>query len=64
MREHGILKRVLLAYDEIILRIRAKQDFPLQAVTDTATIILTLRSQSVHAAMNFVAFWSLGSRIC
>jgi hemerythrin-like domain-containing protein len=39
MREHGILKRVLLAYDEIIRRIRAKQDFPPQAVTDGGTII-------------------------
>lgn len=39
MREHGILKRVLLAYDEIIRRIRAGQDFPPQAVTDGATII-------------------------
>jgi hemerythrin-like domain-containing protein len=39
MREHGILKRVLLAYEEIIRRIRSKQDFPPQAVTDGATII-------------------------
>jgi hemerythrin-like domain-containing protein len=39
MREHGILKRVLLAYDEIIRRIRAKQDFPPNAVTEGATII-------------------------
>ncbi|PYY18155.1 MAG: hypothetical protein DMG61_01015 [Acidobacteria bacterium] len=39
MREHGILKRVLLAYDEIIRRIRSNQDFPPQAVTDGATII-------------------------
>src|SRR5215469_4573196 len=39
MREHGILKRVLLAYDEIIRRIRVKQDFPSQAVIDGATII-------------------------
>src|SRR5690242_19370689 len=39
MREHGILKRVLLAYDEIIRRIRSRQDFPPQAVTDGATII-------------------------
>jgi len=39
MREHGILKRVLLAYDEIIRRIQTKQDFPPQAVTDAATII-------------------------
>jgi hemerythrin-like domain-containing protein len=39
MREHGILKRVLLAYDELIRRIEAKQDFPPQAVLDAATII-------------------------
>ena len=39
MREHGILKRVLLAYDKIIRRIRARQDFPPQSVTDGATII-------------------------
>ena len=28
MRQHGILKRVLLMYDEVIRRIDAKQDFP------------------------------------
>src|SRR5579871_2584056 len=39
MREHGILKRVLLAYDEIVRRIRAREDFPPTAVTDGATII-------------------------
>ena len=39
MREHGILKRVLLCYDEVIRRIRAKQYFPPQAVTDGANII-------------------------
>jgi hemerythrin-like domain-containing protein len=39
MREHGVLKRVLLVYDEVIRRIQAKRDFPPQAVTDAATII-------------------------
>jgi hemerythrin-like domain-containing protein len=39
MREHGILKRVLLAYDEIIRRIRSNQDFPAQTVMDGANII-------------------------
>jgi hemerythrin-like domain-containing protein len=39
MREHGILKRVLLVYDEIIRRIRGTQDFPPQAVIGGATII-------------------------
>ncbi len=39
MREHGILKRVLLAYDEVTRRIRAKQDFPPSAVTDSANIV-------------------------
>lgn len=39
MREHGILKRVLLAYDEIVRRIEAGQDFPPQTVIDGATIV-------------------------
>ena len=39
MREHGILKRVLLVYDEIIRRIRSNRDFSPKAVTDGATII-------------------------
>jgi hemerythrin-like domain-containing protein len=39
MREHGILKRVLLAYAEVVRRIQAGQDFPPQAVVDGATII-------------------------
>ena len=39
MREHGILKRVLLIYDEVIRRIDTRQDFPLQTVTDSANII-------------------------
>lgn len=39
MREHGILKRVLLMYDEVIRRIDAKQDFPRQTVIDSAEII-------------------------
>ena len=39
MREHGILKRVMLCYEEVIRRIRGRQDFPPQAVTDGATII-------------------------
>jgi hemerythrin-like domain-containing protein len=39
MREHGILKRILLVYEEIIRRVRAQQDFSPQAVTDAATVI-------------------------
>lgn len=39
MREHGILKRVLLCYDEVIRRIRDKRDFPPEAVTNGAMII-------------------------
>jgi hemerythrin-like domain-containing protein len=41
MREHGVLKRVLLVYDEAIRRIDAKQDLPPDAVRDSATIIRT-----------------------
>jgi hemerythrin-like domain-containing protein len=39
MREHGILKRVLVIYDEVIRRIDAKEDFPAQTVVDSALII-------------------------
>ena len=39
MREHGILKRVLLIYDEVARRIDAKEDFPPQTVIDSAEII-------------------------
>jgi hypothetical protein len=39
MREHGVLKRVLLIYDEVLRRIDAKQDFPPEALADAARII-------------------------
>ena len=39
MREHGIVRRVLLMYDEVIRRIDAKQDFPLQTAIDSVQII-------------------------
>jgi hemerythrin-like domain-containing protein len=39
MREHGILKRVLFAYAEIIHRIQTGQEFSPQTVIDGATII-------------------------
>src|SRR5579863_9699271 len=39
MRQHGILKRVLLMYDEVIRRIDARQDFPTQTVIDSAQIV-------------------------
>jgi len=39
MREHGVLKRVLLAYREITRRLGARQDFPPEALADAARII-------------------------
>lgn len=39
MREHGILRRVLLIYDEVARRIDARQDFPQLTVIDSADII-------------------------
>ena len=41
MREHGVLKRVLLVYDEAIRRIDGKKDFPVDAVKNGADIIRT-----------------------
>jgi hemerythrin-like domain-containing protein len=39
MREHGVLKRVLLIYAEAIRRIEAKQELPPEPVMDSAKII-------------------------
>ncbi|HEY7089747.1 MAG TPA: hemerythrin domain-containing protein [Tepidisphaeraceae bacterium] len=41
MREHGVLKRVLLVYGEAIRRIDSNQDLPPEAVADSANIIRT-----------------------
>lgn len=39
MREHGILNRLLLVYQEIAKRIEHKQDFPVTALTQSVQII-------------------------
>jgi hemerythrin-like domain-containing protein len=39
MREHGVLKPVLLIYDEALRRLDAKEDFPPEALADAAGII-------------------------
>ena len=39
MREHGVLKRVLLVYGEAIRRIEANQELPPAAIMDSAKII-------------------------
>jgi hemerythrin-like domain-containing protein len=39
MREHGVLKRILLVYDEAIRRIDAKQDLPPDTLRNSAQII-------------------------
>ncbi|WP_197910677.1 hemerythrin domain-containing protein [Mycobacterium noviomagense] len=41
MREHGVLKRVLLVYDEAVRRIDAREDLPPDTVADSADIIRT-----------------------
>ena len=41
MREHGVLKRVLLVYEEAIRRIDGKRDLPPEAVRNGAHIIRT-----------------------
>jgi hemerythrin-like domain-containing protein len=45
MREHGVLKRVLLVYDEVRRRIGAKEAFPIDTVTASAWIIRTFIEQ-------------------
>ena len=39
MREHGVLKRVLLIYGEALRRLDVKQDFPPEALENAARII-------------------------
>jgi hemerythrin-like domain-containing protein len=39
VRENGILRRVLLMYDEVSRRIEARQDFPLQTAIDCVAIV-------------------------
>lgn len=39
MREHGVLRRILLVYEEAIRRIEANQDIPPQALADSAGIV-------------------------
>ena len=39
MREHGVLKRVLLVYGEAIRRIDARADLPPEPIADAARII-------------------------
>jgi hemerythrin-like domain-containing protein len=41
MREHGVLKRILLVYDEVRERIAAGKEFPPEAVTGSAKIVRT-----------------------
>jgi len=45
MREHGVLKRVLLVYDEVGRRIAAGKDFPPDTVADGARVIRTFIEQ-------------------
>src|SRR5437870_11470932 len=39
MREHGVLKRILLVYGEAIRRIDAKQDLPPEEILDAAKMV-------------------------
>jgi hemerythrin-like domain-containing protein len=39
MREHGVVQRILLAYDECIRRIDADQPLPLSVVRDAAVVV-------------------------
>ena len=41
MREHGVLKRLLLVYDEAVRRIDAGKDLPPEAIRQSADIIRT-----------------------
>src|ERR1035441_804593 len=62
MREHGILKRVLLIYDEVIRRIDTRQDFPPQTVTDSANIIRRFIEDITRSWKKSTFFHAFGRR--
>jgi hemerythrin-like domain-containing protein len=39
MREHGVLKRVMLVYEEVLRRMDARRDFPPDALADAAGMV-------------------------
>jgi len=39
MREHGVLSRVLLIYDEIIIRLNSGKEFPVEVLVNSAGLI-------------------------
>ena len=45
MREHGLLKRILLIYDEVGRRIARQKDFPPEAIINSAKIIRSFIEQ-------------------
>jgi hemerythrin-like domain-containing protein len=45
MREHGLLKRILLIYDEVDSRIAQQKEFPPEAVANSAKIIRSFIEQ-------------------
>ncbi|PYX05509.1 MAG: hemerythrin domain-containing protein [Acidobacteria bacterium] len=45
MREHGLLKRILLIYDEVSGRIDTNKDFPPDTITNSAKIIRSFVEQ-------------------
>ena len=56
MREHGVLNRILLIYDEGVRRLRAKEDLPPDVLLQTAEIVRKFERdgelvEGVHARM-------------
>src|SRR5438067_3083637 len=45
MREHGVLKRILLVYGEALRRMDAKEDLPPEPILESAKIIRSFRSE-------------------
>lgn len=41
MQEHGVLKRILLIYDDCRMHLMNREDFPIEAISESANIIRT-----------------------
>src|SRR5438132_9216927 len=64
MREHGLLKRILLVYEEISRRIAAKKDFPIALVTDSAQIIRSFIEEYHEKLEEDICSRAFASTVC
>src|SRR3989441_7634041 len=64
MREHGLLKRILLIYDEVDARIAQQKEFPPDAVTNSAKIFVHSSSSITRSWKKITSFRASANTTC